>query len=144
MVTPKLRLFSVTASRRHARACPAVVLGGRKDTNNLRLMTGWLNQRKRKERKKVHSINLEGRKWGDAGLAQWLERWTDPKVEGSNPVRSTKKNFEFFSSQKACADSLSVCPTVTPGCLRTHTKDHVRTLKIQKHVDLKRTSYDVL
>ena len=28
------------------------------------------------------------------GLAQWLECWTgDPKVEGLNPVRSTKKYF---------------------------------------------------
>ena len=44
------------------------------------------------------------------GLAQWLERWTgDPKVEGSNPVRS----------QEGCADSLSVCPT--PVCIRAHT-----------------------
>ena len=31
--------------------------------------------------------------WGD-GLAQWLERWTaDPKVEGSNPVWSTRKTL---------------------------------------------------
>ena len=32
-----------------------------------------------------------------------------------------------FLSQKGCADS-SVCPT--PVCIRTHMKDHVRTLKI--------------
>ena len=64
------------------------------------------------------------------GLAQWLERWTgDPKVERSNPVRSTKNNFEFFRGNKGCADSLSVCPT--PVCsIRSHTKDHVRTLQI--------------
>ena len=36
---------------------------------------------------------LEESVWGD-GFAQWLERWTrDPKVEGSNPVRSTRKTF---------------------------------------------------
>ena len=29
---------------------------------------------------------------GDGGLAQWLERWTgDQTVEGSNPLRSTRK-----------------------------------------------------
>ena len=40
------------------------------------------------------------------GLAQWLVRWTagDPKVEGSNPVRSTRKT-EFFRVKKV------VCPT---------------------------------
>ena len=44
--------------------------------------------------------------WGD-GLAQWLERWTgDPKVEGSNPVRSTRKTSSVFESKKGCADSL--------------------------------------
>ena len=44
-------------------------------------------------------------------LAQWLQRWTgDPKVEGSNPVRSTTKIW-VFPSQKGCAESLSVCPT---------------------------------
>ena len=56
-------------------------------------------------------------------MAQWLERWTgDPKVEGLNPVRSTRKTLRF-SSQKGCVDSLSLCPT--PVCMRTHTKDHV-------------------
>ena len=58
-------------------------------------------------------------------MAQWLERWADdPKVEGSNPVRSTRKN-----SQKICADSLSVCPGQPPCVYGQHTKDHVRTLK---------------
>ena len=34
------------------------------------------------------------------GVAQWLERWTgDPKVEGSNPVRSTRKTSE---SKRLC------------------------------------------
>ena len=72
------------------------------------------------------------------GLAQWLERWTgDPKVEGSNPVRSTRKTF---LSQKGCADSLSVCPTPhvhTHAYERpcTHVKDpivHVRVRWIMK------------
>ena len=35
--------------------------------------------------------------WGGDGLAQCLELWTvDPKVEGSNPVRSTRKTLSFF------------------------------------------------
>ena len=39
--------------------------------------------------------------WGD-GLAQWLERWTgDPKVEGSNPARSTTK-LSFSESKRLC------------------------------------------
>ena len=36
--------------------------------------------------------------------------------------------MRVFPSQKCCADSLSVCPT--PVCIRKHTIDHVRTLKI--------------
>ena len=67
-------------------------------------------------------------KWGD-GVAQLVERWTgDPKVEGSNPVRCTRKTLSFSDSKKGCVDSLSVCPT--PVRIRTHTKDHVHTLKI--------------
>ena len=68
--------------------------------------------------------------WGN-GLAQWLERWTgDPKVEGLNPVRSTRKTWFFFQSPKGCADSLSVSPI--PVCYMhayerpcTHVKDPV-------------------
>ena len=52
------------------------------------------------------------------GVAQWLERWTgDPKVEGSNPVKSTRKSLSF-QSQKGCADSLSVCPNLV--CIHAH------------------------
>ena len=45
--------------------------------------------------------------------------------------RSKGRGFESHQehkSQKGCADSLSVCPT--PVSIHTHTKDHVRTLKI--------------
>ena len=42
-------------------------------------------------------VNREGHNYTDDwddGLAQWLERWTrDPKVEGSNPVKSTRKTL---------------------------------------------------
>ena len=73
----------------------------------------------------VSDVGITSR--GD-GMAQWLECWTwDLKIEGSNPVRSTRKT-SFFPSQKGCADSLSVCPTYV--CIRTHTENHVRTLKI--------------
>ena len=35
------------------------------------------------------------------GLAQWLERWTgDPKLEDSNPVRSTRIFFSFSESKR--------------------------------------------
>ena len=76
------------------------------------------------------------------GLAQWLERWTgDPKVEGSNPVRSTrlKKQHdlrlwdsaaEFFRVKKVV---LTHCRCAKPPCVYARTpitKDHVRTLKI--------------
>ena len=46
----------------------------------------------------------------------------DPKTGGMNPacVRSTRKNCEFFFSQKRCADSLSVCPT---PCVYTHAQE---------------------
>ena len=50
------------------------------------------------------------------------------KGRGFKSRQEHKINVEFSSSQKGCADSLSVCPT--PVCMRTHTKDHVRTLKI--------------
>ena len=66
--------------------------------------------------------------WG-GGLAQWLERWTgDLKVEGSNPVRSTRKT-EFFRVKNVV---LTRCRCAQPPCvcIRTHTKYHVRTLKI--------------
>ena len=37
------------------------------------------------------------------GLAQWLESWTgDPKVVGSNPVRSTRKPLSFPESKRLC------------------------------------------
>ena len=40
-----------------------------------------------------HAHFGQGKTKGD-GLAQWLERWTgDPKVEGSNPARSTRNTF---------------------------------------------------
>ena len=65
--------------------------------------------------------------WGDV-VAQLVERQTpDRKDEGSNPVRSTRNNCEFFRVKK-CADLLSVCPT--PVCICTHKNDHVHTLKI--------------
>ena len=36
-------------------------------------------------------------------MAQWLERWTgDPKVEGSNFVRSTRKTLGFSESKRLC------------------------------------------
>ena len=64
-------------------------------------------------------------RWGD-GFAQWLKRWTgDPKVEDSNPVRSTRKTRIFFRVKKVV---LACCPT--PVYIRAHTKDHVRMLKI--------------
>ena len=41
-------------------------------------------------------VSAQMRRRGD-GLAQWLEHWTgDPKIEGSNPIRSTRKTFESF------------------------------------------------
>ena len=37
------------------------------------------------------------------GLAQWLERWIgDPKVEGSNPIRSIRKTVSFSESKRLC------------------------------------------
>ena len=62
-------------------------------------------------------------------LAQWLERWTgDPKVEGLNPVMSTRKT-EFFRVKKVVPSRYRCAQ---PPCVYicTHTKDHVRTLKI--------------
>ena len=46
------------------------------------------------------SEGVKTEKRGD-GLAQWLERWTgDPKVEGSNPVSSTRTLVGFSESKK--------------------------------------------
>ena len=37
------------------------------------------------------------------GLAQWLERRTaDPKVEGSNPDKSTRKTVSFSQLKRLC------------------------------------------
>ena len=37
------------------------------------------------------------------GLVLWLERWTgDPKVEGSSPVRSTRKTLNYSESKRLC------------------------------------------
>ena len=55
---------------------------------------------------------------GGDGLAQWLERWTgDPKVEGSNPVRSTRKTFKFFRVRKVV---LTRCRRAQPPRVNTH------------------------
>ena len=52
------------------------------------------------------------------GLDQRLEHWTgDPKVEGSNPVRSTRET-EFFRVKQIVL-TLLVCPT--PVCIRSYT-----------------------
>ena len=57
--------------------------------------------------------------WGDE-LGQWLQCWTgDQKVEGSNPIRNTRKTF----SKRLCWLAIGVR-------IYMHTKDHVRTLKI--------------
>ena len=59
---------------------------------------------------KLYSLKWNG---GD-GLAQWLERWTgDPKVEGSNPVRSTTKN-KFLWVNKVV---LTRCRCAQPPCV---------------------------
>ena len=61
--------------------------------------------------------------------------WIYPKVEGSNPVRSTRnQNFELC--WKGYADSLSVCPTpsvYTHASERpcTHVKDPVVIVRIR-------------
>ena len=60
----------------------------------------WASQGSEKEVAEENVVESRGKvgsctAWGD-GLAQWLERWTgDPKVRGSNPVRSTRKMLSF-------------------------------------------------
>ena len=60
-----------------------------------------------------------------SGLSVGLEL---PRSRVSNPVISIRKSLRFSESKSLCclSVSLSVCPT--PVCMRTHTKDHVRTL----------------
>ena len=64
----------------------------------------------------------------ESGVTRWLNKWLcrtqDLMTQGLNPINSLR----VFSSQKCCADSLSVCPI--PVCIRKHKNDHVRTLKI--------------
>ena len=91
----------------------------------------WTNNQ-RPNQKMLRRSQDSGALLGD-GVAQLVERQTpDPKTRGSNHVcvRSTRKIVIIFQSQKCCADSLSVCVRVTLVCIRTHTNDHVRTLKI--------------
>ena len=82
----------------------------------------------------VGKYDFERCEWGD-GLAQWLERWIgDPKVEGSNPVTSTRKT-EFFRVKKVV---LAHFRWAQPQCVSlyiwTYTKDQVRMLKIYVRV----------
>ena len=76
--------------------------------------------------------NLDQNCPGSDGLAQWLERWIgDPKVEGSNPVRSIQEKRSFSESKtEVVLTGLSVCPSPVCVLIRTHTKNRVRTLKI--------------
>ena len=61
-----------------------------------------------------HVIAHYCNKWGD-WLARWLEcRTGDPKVEGSNPIRSTRKTFS--GSKRLCWLAVSV----PNPCLYTH------------------------
>ena len=46
----------------------------------------------------------------------------------SNPVRSTRTCYEFFPSQKCCADSLLVCPTPS---VYTHAQGLSRTSHVK-------------
>ena len=88
--------------------------------NSFSINTSSLSNQKDQQKDKVTKID-----WG-AGLVQWLKRWTgDPKVE---PHQEHKENFEFFWVKKVVLTRLSMCPT--PVCIRTHTKNHVRMLKI--------------
>ena len=54
----------------------------------------------------------------DDVLTQWLEHGTgDPKVEGSNPVRRTRKICEFFRVKNVALTRSQLCPT---PCVYTH------------------------
>ena len=59
--------------------------------------------------------------WESVGLKI---RWPEVRT----PLGEQGKNWEFFLSQKCCADSPSVCPT--PLWIRTHKNGYVCTLKI--------------
>ena len=56
---------------------------------------------------------------GGDTVAQLVERWSgDPKVERSNPVRSTRKTLSFSQSKKVV---LTRCRcSQAPVCIRTH------------------------
>ena len=65
------------------------------------------------------------------GVTGWLSGYRAldrrSKGRGFETCQEHKKNFEFFWVKKAV---LTRCRCATPVCIRTHTKDHVRTLKI--------------
>ena len=78
------------------------------------------------------------------GLAQWLERWTgDPKVEGSNPARSTKKRCTVtagFSCERGPELSMGkISNTTRMKCAqekkrkRTYARTHRQT-QTQTHI----------
>ena len=55
------------------------------------------------------------------GLAQWLDRWTgNPKVEGWNPVRSTRQILRFSESQRLCGLAVGVKKNQQRDYLATH------------------------
>ena len=67
---------------------------------------------------------------GVTGLAQWLERWTGvPKVEGSNPVRSTEKTLSFSRVKKVVLIRCWYTHAYERPC--THFKDPVVHVRVQ-------------
>ena len=62
------------------------------------------------------------------GLAQWLEHWTGYTQRSRVRIPSGAKETKTLSCAEKVVLTSSVCPT--PVCIRTHPKDHVRTLKI--------------
>ena len=54
------------------------------------------------------------------------------KVRGFEFCQEHKKNFDFFRVKNVLNRCRSEC--LTPVCIRTHTKDHVYTLKILQSI----------
>ena len=57
------------------------------------------------------------------GVAQFVEHWTqDPKTQCSNPVRTTRKNCEFFQVKNV----MTHCRCAQPLCVLYA---HIRMIK---------------
>ena len=93
---------------------------GRCRTSHLRGPTRWTSGGATEDRRRHSGWTADVALTTGDGVAQLVERRTrDPKDRGSNPVRGTRKNCEFFRVRNIV---LTRCRCVQPPCVYAHTR----------------------